>query len=87
MPAAHLSFMTKFSTPPWSLRRMTLVSCPPTSTMVRFRGEMAHPFGVTADLGDLLVRPLVGHPAIAGDHSVADLFRPRPCLGIGGSKA
>ena len=49
-----------------------------------FRGEMTHPFGVTADLGDLLVRPLVGHPAIAGDHSVADLFRPHPCLGIGG---
>ena len=45
---------------------------------------MTHPFGVTADLGDLLVRPLVGHPAIAGDHSVADLFRPHPCLGIGG---
>ena len=39
VPAAHVSFVTKFSTPPWSLRRMTLVSCPPTSTMVRASGE------------------------------------------------
>ena len=39
VPAAHLSFMTKFSTLPSCPRRMTLVSCPPTSTMVRAEEE------------------------------------------------
>jgi hypothetical protein len=35
VPAAHLSFMMKFSTLPRSSQRMTLQSCPPMSRMVR----------------------------------------------------
>ena len=38
VPAAHLSFMTKLSTPPASSRWMTLESCPPMSMTVRASG-------------------------------------------------
>ena len=37
-PAAHLSFMTKLATAPFSSRRMTLLSCPPISITVRTSG-------------------------------------------------
>ena len=39
MPAAHLSFMTKFTTPPFSSIRITLLSWPPMSMMVRTAGS------------------------------------------------
>ena len=39
VPAAHLSFMMKFSIIPLSLREITLASCPPMSMMVRTSGK------------------------------------------------
>ena len=38
VPAAHLSFMTKSATSPFSFRRMALLSWPPMSRMVRTAG-------------------------------------------------
>ena len=38
VPAAHLSFITKFCTVPSALRWMTLESCPPMSMTVRASG-------------------------------------------------
>ena len=38
VPAAHLSFITKFATAPFSSRRMTLLSCPPISMTVLTSG-------------------------------------------------
>ena len=45
VPAAHLSFMTKLLTRPPSERQMTLLSCPPISTMVRAEGFRSVPLG------------------------------------------
>ena len=43
VPAAHLSFMTKFTILPEGDRAMTLASCPPMSMTVRRSGNTKRP--------------------------------------------